>query len=238
MIDMYYYLLFSPQYFGKMIRESPGNYFKLTEQEMNHFYVHDITNEIHHMKTQIAAGATPVNAAKEYIKTPEPILSEAQAQRGYKPPHARIKYHNYSKTGIKEKPLFKAQLYETASFDFEAGAARLFPYGLTETQRFIRSDVQVPARILIKAMNFGNQVGRTPEPEGQDYLSPKLFTQDMLNDDEDGIHLAINDSEYFMHREILAQKEKLEALKAEDQQILEILNAERKAKADAATATA
>lgn len=164
-------------YFAKNIRDNPGNHFKLTNSEIRNFYVHDLINEAQFLKKRIATAVeqaaandqgeqnshvpTPVKNVRiaqdtlaEYFAEDEPIFEDILAERGFEKVTVSPFYHPYKLSGVHAHP---KQTYITHS-DYSVDDVLLYRHGgfEQENQRYIRSQVQVPASAFLDSIEFAD----------------------------------------------------------------------------------
>eukprot|EP00461_Guttulinopsis_vulgaris_P000703 UN00703 len=178
-------------YFAKGIRDSKGNHFKLTTDEMRAFYIHDLINEAHFLKNKVqklvdenpvssvAANSedhkkAAVDILSKYFAQEEPTLEQAKIQAGYVQPVVDILHTPYKKSGI--YPNYQLST-TTGHEDYNPDDAMLFRHGAThqENQRYIQSQVQVPASAFLDALDFADERRGPPE-----YKMPVSWDNDSM----------------------------------------------------------
>jgi len=190
---------------------------------LKHFYVHDIINEVHTVNEAIKKGEKPIVAAKKHVKAPTPTLNEVLAQRGVKFPEYDYTLGVYGKDGAIRYPPRKTTYDHQAGFDVDSAIARAHITGYHENQRFLKSDVQVPARVLIRNIRMSD---KPYEIKNADSIA---WSTNLLESADGQSHTAPFDRDFFIHTEILEKLVQLDELKREDARILELLQAEKAA---------
>jgi hypothetical protein len=194
---------------------------------MNHFHLHDIVNEIAVVEEGIAAGKDPKEVAKEHITakdmTLEKVLDERRVQyKDYEPDLG-----HYGRDGYLFKVPRTPVYTDVPMFDADAAIARTHLTGYHESQRFLKSHIQVPAGILLRSLKFTDDYLDIEDFEDGDEanLDPALL--DMKTYDPNapsGVHAVSYDKDYFPTKEALQTFRRMEQLDEEDRRILELLN--------------
>jgi hypothetical protein len=186
-------------YFAKGIRDNPGNHFRLTQDEMRSFYIHDLINEAQYLKKRVveavegmdttaavqADPSSPVQAEvasriaqdslAQYLIEPVEIIDEVQKRRRFKPVPVNNLHEPYKITGewtAQPDTLFSHPVYRVDD------AIMMRHKGiLQETQRYLNSQVQVPASAFIDGIEFGDDNIEVPDV---DFSNDGMFHPDIL----------------------------------------------------------
>lgn len=178
-------------YFAKGIRDNKGNHFKLTSDELRHFYIHDLINEATFLKSKIQKAvdehlggaekqAKPETTQKlatqvlsEYFATDELNMEEAQQQAKYEPYIVDVALKPYKKTGVWDER--NPTLFGHSDYNPDDVLLARHGYSHHETQRYKLSQVQVPASAFIEALDFADEPRVIP-----DYKRPMSFDDDSM----------------------------------------------------------
>lgn len=227
-------------YFAKGIRDSPGNHFKLTQDEMRSFYIHDLINEAQFLKKRVveavegmdttaavqADPTSPVQAevasrvAQDsialYLKDPVELMDVVQKRRKFKPNRVDAFHDMYKITGewtAEPQTLISHALYRVDDIILMRHAGIL-----QESQRYLNSQVQVPASAFIDGIEFKDQEFEAPN---LDYAQEEIFDPEGL---VAGTHyIASNAATHFAAHEGFTYRKASRHEQEVDRQIAEML---------------
>jgi len=188
-------------FFAKGIRDSPGNHFKLTHEELRSFYIHDLINEAQFLKQRVSKALSAVDAdtsvgvqtdptsliktqvtdriavesIAHYLVQPEPLIEDIKKERGVDKIFVNTMHHPYKITGEYNVPK-STYLFHP---DYNVDDIMLSRHGSLyhENQRYLRSQVQVPASAFIDAIEFGDD---NIDAGGLDFDNDKMFDGQLL----------------------------------------------------------